>query len=147
MEIHDPNLHLKLIEMCDCYLETNYRDELQHLALSPGDDGDEAAMKYLALAIMYAVTEKARKLSFKNKKGDITAVIKADGEKIAVKAPSLDIFNRIITIMRTILHLEQDKGSLPLALGLRSGDLEVRVKVERKENKESLKLTFSNSGD
>ncbi|MBU0481231.1 MAG: hypothetical protein KKG47_09030 [Proteobacteria bacterium] len=147
MEIHDPTLHLKLIEMCDCYMETNFKEQLQHLATAPGGNIEEDSMKYLALAIMYAITEKARKLSFKRKKSDITVVLKSFGEKTSVKAPSEDIFNRMISIVRTILHLEEDKASMPLALGLRSGNLEVQVKVEREGDKESMKLTFPDLGD
>ncbi len=147
MEIHDPDLHLKLIEMCDCYMETNFRDQIQHLATTPGDDAEEDSMKYLALAIMYAVSENTRKLTFKRKKSNITVLIKGRGEKTSMKAPPQDIFNRVISIIRGILNLEEDKASMPLALGLRSGQLEVQVKVERKGEKESLRITFPVPGD
>ena len=146
MEIHDPNLHLKLIEMCDCYLETDFKGQVQRLAASPGDDVDEESVKYLALAIMYALTERARKLVFKRKKDQLTVLLKVDGDKISLKAPSVEIFNRIIAIIRTILHLEEDKASMPLSLGLRNGQIDVQVKVERGDKKESLKLTFPDLG-
>jgi hypothetical protein len=146
MEIHDPNLHLKLIEMCDCYLETDFKSQIQRLATSQGEDVDEESVKYLALAIMYALTEKARKLVFKSKKGQLTVLLKVDGEKISMKAPSLEIFNRIVSIIRTILHLEEDKASMPLSLGLRNGQVDIQVKVERDDNKESLKLKFPDLG-
>jgi hypothetical protein len=146
MEIHDPNLHLKLIEMCDCYLETDFKGQIQRLATAPGDDVDEESVKYLALAIMYALTEKARKLVFKCKNGQMTVLLKGEGGKISMKAPSLEIFNRVVAIMRTILHLEEDKASMALSLGLRNGQVDVQVKVERGDNKESLKLTFPDLG-
>ena len=146
MEIHDPNLHLKLIEMCDCYLETDFKGQIQRLAASPGDDVDEESVKYLALAIMYALTEKARKLVFKRKKGQLTVLLKADGDKISLKAPSVEIFNRIVAIIRAILHLEEDKASMPLSLGLRNGQIDLQVKVEREDNKESLRITFPDLG-
>lgn len=146
MEIHDPNLHLKLIEMCDCYLETDFKGQIQRLATSPGDDVDEESVKYLALAIMYSLTEKARKLVFKRKKGQLTVLLKADGDKISMKAPSVEIFNRIVAIIRTILHLEEDKASMPLSLGLRNGQIDLQVKVEREDNKESLRITFPDLG-
>ena len=68
MEIHDPNLHLKLIEMCDCYLETDFKAQIQRTAKAATDDLDEDSSKYLALTIMYALTEKAQKLTYKSKK-------------------------------------------------------------------------------
>ena len=142
MEIHDPNLHLKLIEMCDCYMDTDFNSQLHHIATSPAEDLEEESVKYLALAIMKTLTEKAQKLTFKRKKTNITVALKADGDKMSIKAPSNEMFDKIISIVRTILHLEEDKASLPLSLGLRSGQVDVQVKVERNGDKESLKMKF-----
>jgi hypothetical protein len=146
MEIHDPNLHLKLIEMCDCYLETDFKAQIQRAATTESGDLDEDSIKYLALAIMYALTEKADKLNFKSKKGQVTVTMKTYGDKTALKAPSAEVFGRIITIVRAILHLEEDKASMPLALGLRSGQVDIQVKVERGSNKEALRLKFPDLG-
>lgn len=140
MNLTDPGYHLKLIEMCDCYLETDYAARIEEMAAAPGDDLDEDAMKYLALAILYTVTEKAEKLSFKNKQGAITVKIKAGDEKILLKEPSGEIFKRISDILRAILHLEEDKGEMPLSLGLKNIKLDVGVKMERNEGKEKISL-------
>ena len=142
MEIHDPNLHLKLIEMCDCYLETDFKAQIQRAATAEPGDIDEDSIKYLALAIMYALTENADKLNFKSKKGQVTVTMKNYGDKTALKAPSIEVFKRIVAMIRAILHLEEDKASMPLALGLRSGEIEIQVKVERGSNKEALRLKF-----
>lgn len=146
MEIHDPNLHLKLIEMCDCYLETDFKSQIQRMAKAATGDLDEDSFKYLALTIMYALTEKAQKLSYKKKKGQLTVTIKADGDKTSVKAPAPAVFDRIMEIVRTILHLEDDNASMPLVLGLRGGQVELLVKVERGENKEALRFKFPDLG-
>jgi ribosomal protein L23 len=142
MEIHDPNLHLQLIEMCECYLETDFKAQLQRVAIAAADDLDENSIKYLALALMYAITEKAQKLSFKKKKGKLTVTIKADGEKTSVPAPAEEVFDKIVAIVRTILHLEEDIVSMPLALGLRNGQVDIQVKVERKADREALRFAF-----
>ena len=146
MEIHDPNLHSKLIEMCDCYLETDFKSQIQRTATTASDDIDEDSSKYLALTIMYALTEKAQKLTYKNKKSKLTVTIKADGEQTSVKAPSPEIFNKIIANVRAILHLEEDNASMPLSLGLRSGQVDILVKVERGDNKEALRFKFPDLG-
>jgi predicted PhzF superfamily epimerase YddE/YHI9 len=146
MEIHDPNLHLKLIEMCDCYLETDFKVQIQKAATAPVADPDEAGLKYVALAIMYAITEKAQKLTFKNKKGQLSVTIKADGEKTSLKAPAAEVFARIIAAIRAILHMEEDNATMPLVLGLRNGQLDVQVKVERGGEKETLKFKFPELG-
>jgi hypothetical protein len=133
------NYHLKLQEMCDCYMETEFRKELQHMVGIVGDL-EENSIKYLALALMCAVTEKAAKLSLKSKDGKVTVTVKSEDEKLALPAPSQPMFEKMVAIMRGILHLDEDKGKTALALGLRSGDLELQVKVERRPGKESLKF-------
>lgn len=140
MEIHDPNLHLKLIEMCDCYMDTDFHNQIHQTASASPEDLEDESIKYIALAIMNALTEKAQKLTFKRKKTNITVAIKADGDKIALSAPTPEMFDKIMSIMRTILHMEEDTASLPMTLGLRSGQVELQVKVERKGDKESMKI-------
>lgn len=142
MEISDPGYHLKLIEMCDCYLETDFSNQIQKMAANPSADLEEEGMKYLALAILSAVTEKAQKLSFKRKKEKITVTIKAEDEKLSLRAPSRELYDKIIEITRNILHIEEDKGALPLSLGLRNGQLDLQVKAERTADKETLKFKF-----
>jgi hypothetical protein len=142
LEIHDPNAHLKLIEMCECYLETDYSTTIQKVADAHSDDLTEDAFKYLALAILYSLTEKASRLTMKKKKDKISVIIKADYEKIALRSPPPALFAQIIAIMRSILHLEEDKGSMPLVLGLKSGQVDVHVKMDKQTGKETLKIRF-----
>jgi len=142
VEIHDPNLHLKLMEMCDCYLGTDYAATIQKVADTPSADTQEDSLRYLALALLFTLTEEAKQLSLKRKKDKITVTIKHDDEKIALRPPARAVFDRIISIMRTILHLNDDKGALPLILGLRNDQIEVQVKIERTADKETLKVKF-----
>lgn len=142
MEIHDPNLHLKLMEMCDCYLETDYAATIHKVADAPSGDTQEDALRYLALALLFTLSEKARQLSLKRKNDKITVTIKHDAEKIALRPPARHVFEKIIALMRAILHLDEDKGGLPLTLGLKNDRVEVQVKVERTADKETLKIKF-----
>ena len=146
MEIHDPNLHMKLMEMCDCYLGTDYAATIQKVADSPTADTQEDALRYLALALLFTLTEEGRQLSLKRKNDKITVTIRHDAEKIALRPPTKSVFNRIIAIMRTILHLEDDKGGMPLTLGLKNDRIEVQVKLERTADKELLKVKFPDPG-
>ena len=146
MEIHDPNLHLKLMEMCDCYLGTDYAATIQKVADAPSADTQEDALRYLALALLFALTEEGRQLSLKRKNDKITVTIRHDAEKIALRPPPRVVFNRIIAIMRAILHLEEDKGGMPLTLGLKNDRIEVQVKLERTADKETLKVKFPELG-
>lgn len=141
MEKISLNYHLKLQEMCDCYMETDFMAAMQGMAGAVSQEVEEDAIKYLALAIMSAITRKAEKLSIKSKGEEITVKVKNDSKQ-ELPAPSPAVVEKIFEIMRAILHLEEDKGEMEFSLGLRSGEVNVMVKVDRKENKESLKIKF-----
>ena len=129
MEKISLNYHLKLQEMCDCYMETDFLAAMQGMAGSESKDVEEDAIKYLALAIMFAITRKAEKLSFKKKGDELKTTIK-NGFKEELPVPSVEIMDKVFEIMRTILHIEEDKGEMEFSLGLRSGEVNVMVKVD-----------------
>jgi len=141
MEKISLNYHLKLQEMCDCYMETDFLAAMQEMTGSESKDVEEDAIKYLALAIMFAITRKAEKLSFKQKREELSAKIK-NGGKEKLPVPSAAVLEKIFEIMRAILHIEDDKGEMQFSLGLRSGEVNVMVKVEREGGKQSLKIKF-----
>ena len=135
------NYHARLQEMCDCYMESDYRKEMEVMASGGSTDVEEDALKYLALSILHSTTEKAKKLSFKKKKGEPKVTVKAE-EKMELPTPPGEIADKIFEIMCSITHLEGENGREPFSLGLRDGRMELGVKVEREGEKESLKLSF-----
>ena len=135
------NYHLKLQEMCDCYMETNFLASMRGMADVETKDVEEDAIKYLALAIMFAITQKAEKLSFKRKGKELKAKIKNGGKEM-LPVPSVAVLDKVFNIMRAILHIEEDKGQMEFSLGLRSGEVNVMVQVDRKGDKQSLKIKF-----
>jgi len=141
MEKISLNYHLKLQEMCDCYMETDFLAAMQTMAGLEAKDIEEDAIKYLALAIMFAITRKAEKLSFKQKHEELSAKIK-NGKKEKLPVPSQAVMEKVFAIMRGILHIEEDKGELEFSLGLRSGEVNVMVEVERENGRQSLKIKF-----
>jgi len=56
--------------------------------------------------------------------------------------PSAIVLENVFQIMRQILHIETDKGEMDLSLGLRTGEVNVHVKVKAKDGKQSLKIEF-----
>ncbi len=141
MEKLSLNYHLKLQEMCDCYMETDFLPVMQGMAGAESKDPEEDAIKYLALAIMFAITEKAEKLTLKQKGEELTAKIKNGGKQV-LPVPSAAVLKKIFETMRTILHIEEDKGEMEFSLGLRSGEVNVMVKVAREDGRQSLKIKF-----
>jgi hypothetical protein len=140
MHISDPNLHLKLQEMCDCYLETDYLAQLERFRANPGPDPDDEAMRYLALALMHTITEQAGKLSLKQENGEIKVKVKKDGGQEELPPPPAALFTKIIQMIRAILHFEGEKGESELSLGLRNGSLEMLVKLKEKGDEAVLKF-------
>jgi len=141
MEKLSMNYHLKLQEMCDCYMETDFQASMLNMSGAETGDLDENGVKYLALAIMYAITKKAEKLSFKKKGKEIKVKIK-NGGKEELPPPSAAVLDKVFAIMRTILHIAEDKDEMDFSLGLRSGEVNVRVAVEKKADNQSLKIKF-----
>jgi hypothetical protein len=147
MQLKDPNLHQKLQEMCDCYMETDFVGQLEAMSGSPVTDLQEDAVKYLSLAVMYGVTEKARKLEIKRKKGETRTRLKTSEGKIQLPPPNNDLFDGVVELMRCILHLDSENNKSPLSLGLRNSQLDLEVKLKEKGDKTSLKIKFPELGD
>jgi len=135
------NYHLKLQEMCDCYMETDFLSAMQGMSRKESKDLEEDAIKYLALAIMYTITKKGEKLTLKKKGEEIKVRIK-NGEKEKLPAPTGAVMDKAFAIMRAILHVEDDEGEVEFSLGLRSGEVNVQVSFAREKEKESLKIKF-----
>jgi len=147
MQLKDANPQQKLQEMCDCYMETDFAAQLAAMSKIRSVDLQEDAVKYLALAIMYGVTDKARRLTFKKKGGEIKVRLTAVDGKIELPPPGADLFNRVISLVRGILHFESEGGSSTLALGLRNSRLDLRVKLKAEKEKTSLKIKFPELGE
>ena len=141
MEKLNRNFHLKLQEMCECYLDTDYLPELKRAVTSEVDDLEENSIKYLALAILEALTQKAMKLTVK-KKEKVKVTVSSFDEKITLPAPTSEMADKIFEITRAITHIEDAKGESQLAFGLRNGQMDLTVKLKKKGAAESLKLIF-----
>jgi hypothetical protein len=139
MEKIQLNYHLKLQEMCDCYMETDFLANMQGMVGAESKDLEEDAVKYLALTVLYAITRKAAKLTIKKKGDDFSVRIKAD-EKEDLPQPSAVVADKVFQIMREILHIDEEKGEMDLSLGLRTGEVNVHVKVKGQGDKQSLKI-------
>ena len=143
MEITAPNLHKKIIDMCDCYLETDYLAKMRAMTGSRADDLEEDAIKYLALAILYSVTESAGKLSFKRKGETVTITAKTENGKLSLPLPDRTIVEEIFRVMHDVMHLPEESGKMAISLGIGNNQLNGTVKLKVKDDKESLTLVFN----
>jgi hypothetical protein len=131
--------HQRMQELCDCFAET---DPLKEMALLSGDaDKEEAALKWLALAVLHGVDRNAKKISLE-KAADGAVKVFAEYRDTELPAPSGEIGQKIVEATRRITHIEERKGETPLAVGIRDSSIEIRVKVEEKDGAEEITLKF-----
>jgi len=142
----DRNLHQRLQEFCDCYMETDPKKQLKKtvrgVSGDPSGDPDELALKFLSLGIFYGVAEKAKKIYIdRSKEGKVIFAIESSG-KYQLPPPSPQIADRIISIARSITHIDEDQGKVIVSLGLRNDRIELTFQFNRKPGEESLHITF-----
>ena len=142
----DRSYHLRLQEFCDCFMETDFRKELEKASKGvsgdPGGDPEELALKFLGLTLLYGANEEAKKISLqKAKDGKVSFSVEARGNYQLV-APSGQLADRVFTLARSMVHMDKDQGQIPFSLGLRNSSLQINLDFARSGGGESLTLTF-----
>lgn len=140
------NYHQRLQEFCDCFMETDLMVELkkasQGLSGDPSGDLDEGALKFLGLTILYGASERVNRIVFqRSKEGKVRFEIEGAG-KYQLPAPGPQMAERIIAIGRSITHIEDDHGILPVSMGLRNDRVDLRFELDRKAEEETLTIHF-----
>jgi hypothetical protein len=140
MEMKDNrNQHLKIQELCDCYATIDPLKEMSELKTD--NDKDEAALKWIALAILHGINANAKKISI-SKSNDGGTKVAAEYRKHDLPNPGSEIGAKIFEAFKGITHLEGDKGKTPLAIGVRNGSIEMKVKLKTEKDGESITLKF-----
>ena len=136
----DPDsLHLKFQEHIDCFATA---DPLKEMSVIKAEtDGDDAALKWLALAALHGINNHAEKIVVTQSEYGETEVM-VEYRKTHLPSPGAEIGKKIMKTMRDIIHLEKDKGKSELALGIRDSSLTLEVKIKTKEEGERLVIQF-----
>jgi len=143
---NERNYHQRLQEFCDCFMEADYKKELEEaskgISGDPSGALDELALKFLGLTILYGANEEAKKMAIKkSKEGKVLFSVDARG-KYQLPPPSARVAERIFSIARSITHIDEDQGKEPLSLGLRNDRIEITFQFDRKEEAEALTIHF-----
>jgi len=133
------NLHLKVQEHCDCYATTDPLKEMSEL--NKEADLEEAALKWMALAVLHGVNQNAEKVSIKLS-DDGSVSVTAKYRKSELPAPNTNIGNKIHEIVGNITHIEGDKGKIPLALGIRDSSIDLKIKMKTKDGGRKISIKF-----
>ena len=132
------SLHKKTQELIDCFAT---QDPLKEMSELEKEEDEEAALKWLALAALHGINMNAKRISiFRSNEGQIKVMAKyRDAE---LPSPGSVIGEKIIDALRKITYLEEDKGSTHLALGIREGSIDLKVKAEKDKDGEKITLKF-----
>ncbi len=142
----DRNYHQRLQEFCDCYMETDPKKELEKASKGvsgdPSGNLDELALKFLGLGIFYGASEKAKKILIeRSKDGKVTFSVESRG-KYQLPPPSKQIADRIVSIARSITHIDEDQGKEFVSMGLRNDRIELTFQFDRTAGIESFSILF-----
>ena len=137
MKDHE-SMHLKIQEMADCYATTDHVTEMSSLA--EDTDREQAAIKWLALAILHGINGNAKKITVKKTKNAVK--VKAEYRITELPGPPADIGERIMKAAREITHIEKQKGKLPVSIGIRDSSINLVLKVEKENDGEKLTIKF-----
>lgn len=132
----------KLQEYLDCFMETDPKKELQKIN-EQGVVGDvtkditEVALKYLSIALINGVEERAQKIKISLDKGK--GLLSLIGETTSqLPAPPEGLTERMIAILREITGIQNDSGKSEVACGFRNDKLDFFVTIEKKAESEEL---------
>ena len=133
------NLHLEVQHHIDCFAQS---DPLREMSTIPREaDADTAAVKWLALAALHGINSNARKISV-SRSGDGSVRVVAQYRSTELPSPGPEAGGRVIEALRRITHIEHRKGKSALALGVRDGSVDLKVKVEEEGRRETVTLKF-----
>ncbi|MBI5523867.1 MAG: hypothetical protein HY910_14660 [Desulfarculus sp.] len=133
------NPHLKVQEMAQCYANRNPLEAMSGLAGEA--DQEEAAIKWLALAVLHAVGAGAKKIEL-TLDAQGRAVVTAKYREATLPSPGPAVGARVLAMVGEILHLEGGTGQGLLALGLAGDNLDIKVKLEDEDGGRQLSLKF-----
>jgi hypothetical protein len=133
------SLHLEVQEHVDCFANTDPLKEMSEITADT--DTDQAALKWMALAVLHGINFNAKKISLRTAP-DGTTTVKAKYRKAELPSPGAEIGRKVIEDIRKITYLEGDEGKEPLALGVRNDSIEIDVEVERDEDGETVTFNF-----
>jgi hypothetical protein len=133
------NVHKKVQEMVDCYATTDPLEEMSKI--SSDEDLEEAAEKWLALATLHGINNNAKKVTIlRTPEGDVS--VRAEYREKDLPSPGPAVGANILQAVRAMTHIEEDKGKMPLIMGVRNDSVEIGVKVKQKDSGELVSLKF-----
>ncbi len=125
--------------MCDCFA-TN--DPLKKMSkLQHELNTQEAATKWVALAILHGINSDAEEISIENTKTGSVKVI-AEYRRAELPPPDTAISQEVINILKEIIHADSSQEDSTLALGVRNNSMDLRVKTREERGDSKVTIQF-----
>ncbi len=133
------NLHSKVQGLCDCYATNDPLKEMSQIHSE--SDTDEAALKWVALAILHGINSNAKEITISKTKSDGVKV-SAEYRKADLPSPGEPIAEKIMTAIRNISHLEGNKAETTLAFGIRNNSMDLKIKSKHEGSDGKITIQF-----
>ena len=124
--------HVKLQEFVDCFLETDHKKELEDFSsprmASPIREGlPDEALRYLAILLLYGLSEGAEDISLIRKEPD-KALCRMAGDKFYdIPAPIEEVVVSLFDEIEEMTGMSATKPEGKLILGLKDGEIELKI--------------------
>lgn len=133
------NLHQKVQDLCDCFATNDPLKEMSEV--KKDGDTDEAALKWIALAVLHGINSNAKEITISNSKDDGPKVT-AEYRKAELPSPGASIAAKIIKAMQNITHVDDGKAKTTLAFGVRNSSMDLKIKSKLEDGDEKITIKF-----
>ena len=133
------NIHLKVQELCDCFATTDPLKEMSKIIKDT--DAEAAALKWIALAVLHGINSNAEKVSITDTKSGGVKVT-AEYRKAELPSPGAPIGKKVIQAIRSMTHMEADRGKMTLALGIRNNSMDLKIKSRHEGGDDKITISF-----
>ncbi len=133
------NTHQKVQELCDCFATTDPLKGMSEVGLAPASE--EAALKWIALAVLHGINSNAEKISLTTtKKGEVK--VTAEYRTAELPSPGVEVGKKIVEAMRAMTHMEKDREKMTLAFGIRNNSMDLKIKSRHEGGDDRITITF-----
>ncbi len=133
------NIHLKVQELCDCFATTDPLKGMSDVGRSPEED--EAALKWIAYAVLHGINSNAEKISLTTtKEGKVQ--VTAEYRNGTLPSPGFNVGKKIVEAIRAMTHIEKDKEKTTLAFGIRNNSMDLKIKSRHEGGDDRITISF-----
>lgn len=129
----------KVQALCDCFAETDPLTEMA--SVTQEADKEEAALKWLALAVLHGIDRSAEEIKLHRSADDrVKAIIEYRKRELPLSEDAIG--REAMQALRQMTHIEREKAKVRLVLGIRDSSVEIVVKVKQEDGGERITLEF-----